>query len=379
MMIHQLYLLRAFALTILLATSFWGKANAADRMKDISDMEARLQKIGDAYSAGNMTEAAKALMELSNTHYPIDWIREIPSDNWAAPSEERVTRIEEIGRAIAGSENALVEIAFDRELSGAVNSSARKFLYYAPPSANLKSLLLSKTDQSTEAYRLLFETGLFDAEIRSKFVKGLEPSSPSSLRLERADMAVEWGLSEALPVYTEMLQKPFDPAKVSFVGQIPAEDAGGSLSGYRVAAQAAMHLGDVGKALLPLIKQRFAEIQAAFPDKHQALTGNLIAAIDVLEGRRRPPIHAAINGRGAIKSMRGLSPVALASDSTLALPRSVASTSTPSDSAESRPTEASSPSRAEAKSPSGFPIVPVAIVAVLIAGIALYVRRRKAT
>lgn len=343
-----------------------------NRMNDLDDLRTSLKNIGSAYTAGRKADAAQALAELGERLYPVDWIREVPSDSWASPSQQRLERINEISQAIGGSENVLVEMAFDRELDGVAHSSARKFLYYAPPSNQLKTALLNKADVSSEAYLLLFETGLFDSNVRAKYTERLQAWVPSSLRIQRADMAVEWGLLEALPVYLEMLQQPFDPSTISFVGNIPAEDPKSSLGRYKVAAQAAMHLGSSGASLLPLIKQRFSEIQTAYPDNHQALTGTLKVAIDVIEGRRNPPIRAAMNGRGAVNLMAGPTPIALAVD--------VAPVATGMASPDHPPKTVTPPSPAVQAKQSETSLMPWIIGAILLiavaGGILLKLRRK---
>lgn len=365
-------------ITIALFATLVAASASPNRMNDLNDLRTSLKNIGSDYAAGRKADAALALAELSERHYPIDWIREVPSDSWAAPTQERLERINEISQAIAGSESVLVEMAFDRELNGMAHSSARKFLYYAPPSNQLKTTLLSKADVSSEAYLLLFETGLFDSDVRAKYVEGLQAPAPSSLRIQRADMAVEWGLLEALPVYLEMLQRPFDPSTISFVGHIPAEDAKSSLSRYKVAAQAAMHFGPSGVTLLPLLNQRFAEIQAAFPDNHQALTGTLKAAIDVIEGRRNPPIRAAMNGRGALNLMLGASPVALASDeATQAMPATRSKQMMPSSTPTKATQQPSAIDQAEPSKSTPWPWIIGAILLLAVAGGILLKLRRK--
>lgn len=277
---------------------------------DLSSFQSALAQLKREHAANPGSPAVRELLqELDRTHNPSRWISEVPSRDMASPSPERLDRIRQIGDAIAPYEQVLVDLAVNKTL-GSDADRAVDFLWYAKPTPTLKRSLLNASDEHPIAFKVLFETGMFDGEARAKYATGLAPSAPPELREQRASMASDWGLPEALPIYAEMLRKPFDPTKVSFVGHIPAEDAGSSLSSYGLAAQGAMHLGASGKALLPLIKQRFAEIQAAFPDKHQALTGNLNAAIDVLEGRRPPPVHAAINGRGAINLTVGSTPVA---------------------------------------------------------------------
>jgi len=283
---------------------------------DITGFESALAQLQREQAVDpNSTAVTELLRKLDKTYNPSRWINEVPSRDMASPSPERLNRINQIANAIAPYEQLLVDIGFDKTLSSDADR-ALDFLWYAAPSPDLKQSLFKEADKNAIAYQVLFETGMFDSQVRSKFIEGLLPSAPAQLRQQRASMASSWGLVEAVPVYMEMLQKPFDPATVSFVGHIPAGDAKSPLSAYRMASQAAMHLGSEGAVLLPLLKQRYSEIQAAFPDKGQVLTGNLKAAIDVLEGRRNPPVHTAINGRGEINLTKGYSPIARTADAT---------------------------------------------------------------
>lgn len=256
----------------------------------------------------NSPAVRELLRTLDANFNPSLWLNEVPSPDMASPSPERLERIEQIARTIAPYESVLVSLGFNKAL-GSDAIRAVNLLWYAAPSPALKERLLGETANDSFAYVVLFETGMFDPQVRSRFVQGLSAPASPELRHQRASMACSWGLVEAIPVYIELLQKPFDPTTISFVGHVPAEDAEGSLSGYRLASEAAMYLGPAGTTLLPLLKQRYSEIQAAFPDKGQVLTGSLKAAIDVLEGRRNPPVHAAINGRGEINLTKGYSPI----------------------------------------------------------------------
>lgn len=282
--------------------------------KDLLKLESALQRMKVEFERDPQNPSIRTLLgEIDRRYYPSVWIREVPSPNWASPSAERLSRIEQIAEALTPFEATLVSIAMNPGF-GSDADRAVNLLWYAKPTETLKRSLLSKADSNPIAYRILFETGLSDEEVRKAFVKGLDASSPEGIRVsQRADMAVTWGLVEAIPVYLELLNKPFNPKTISFVGHIPAQDANSTLGGYNLAARAAMHLGRNGEPLLPLIKERFAEVQKAFPAQQKVLTGSLVSAIDVLEGRREPQNHAAMSGRGVINLSVSYKPVPLPS------------------------------------------------------------------
>jgi hypothetical protein len=305
-MIDVLSFLRQLSFVLVMLVVSGAASHAA---MDLSGFEKTLMELQRESAADpNGSSVRELLRKLDANYNPSRWISEVPSPDMASPSAERLERINQIARTIAPYESVLVTLGFDKSL-GSDAQRAVDFLWYTAPSPALKQRLIDAADRNPTAYRVLFETGMFDSQVRSKFVEGLAASAPKYLREQRAAMAVDWGLVEALPVYLEMLRKPFDPQTISFVGHIPAESANGTLGGYRLASQAAMYLGSNGTILLPLLKQRYSEIQASFPDKGEVLTGNLKAAVDVLEGKRHPRVRAAINGRGALNLSRGHAPI----------------------------------------------------------------------
>lgn len=277
---------------------------------DLPSFQSALAQMKREHAANPGSPAVRELLqEVDRTHNPARWISEVPSRDMASPSPERLDRIRQIGDAIAPYEQVLVDLAFNKTL-GSDADRAVDFLWYAKPTPTLKRSLLNASEEHPIAFEVLFETGMFDSEVKAKYIAGLAPSARPELREQRASMAVTWGLLEALPVYVELLQKPFDPTKVTFVGHIPAHDAGSSLSGYGLAVQASLYLGEKAAPLLPLLKVRYAEIERAFPDQAIALGGGLLNAIDVIEGRRPVSINTATNGRGAINLTVGSTPVA---------------------------------------------------------------------
>lgn len=267
-----------------------------------SDLD-RVQKIyqSDPKSKEIMVRL-KAINEKCNLS---NWIFEIPSLDWASPTPERLARIDEIANIISPHNHMLVDLAFERPATNDT-SYAVNLLWYSKGNDDLKHEMLRVADRNSMAYRMLFNLGLFDQEVRAKFCSGL--SSNSSIRRDRAAMASDWGLIEALSIYREMLAEPFDPNSISFVGGVPAMDNKGLLADYKIAANGVMHLGPRAMGLLPLIKKRLLEIQQAFPNYYRMLTGNLQAALDVLEGRRPQSWESAMNARGAINLTNGPKP-----------------------------------------------------------------------
>ena len=269
----------------------------------------KLFSIYELYNqAPESEEIDQALKELDhNFPDPSDIVREAESKNWGNPSPDRIKAINSIGRVIEPYAAMLADLAYKR---GGVNRHrAERFIWFLPPNEANKSVLLEVSEDNPSAFRALFQTGMFDKEVRQAFVQNLKDDKPFESRWRFAQLSAEWGLPEAIPTYKDALSMPFDPTQISFVGQIPAEDGRSGLSFYRLASTAAAHLGSEGQSLLPLLRKRFKEIQASFPDRYNVLTAGMAMGVEVLEGKIEQQLETVINGRGAINLIYGYKPI----------------------------------------------------------------------
>lgn len=291
---------------LIAAISIMGPTLFAQEAYDLQGLKSDLSRLQERYRSAPRSKETMAQLKVLNENYHLAlWIYKIPSLNGASPSPRRLARINEIADAISPYNHMLVDLAFGGRIADD-SAYAVNLLWYSKGGDDLKQELLQVANRNSMAYRMLFNLGLFDQEVRVKFCEGL--SSTSSIRRDRAAMVSDWGLIEALPIYQEMLAEPFDPNSISFVGGVPAVDNKGLLADYKVAANGVMHLGPKAMGLLPLIKKRMLEIQQAFPNYYRMLTGNLQAALDVLEGRSPQSWESAMNARGAINLTNGPEP-----------------------------------------------------------------------
>jgi len=253
-------------------------------------------------------EVDQALKELDQDFPdPANIVREIESENWGNPSPDRIDQIDSLGRVIEPYSAMLVDLAYNR--GGANRHRAERFVWFLPPNDTTKNILIEVSKENLAAFRALFQTGMFDEQVRQSFVQNLAEDQPFESRWKFAQLSAEWGLSEAIPTYEDALSIPFDPTQISFVGHVPAEDGKSGLSYYSVASKGVAHLGSEGQSLLPLLKERLKEIKAAFPDRYNALTAGMTLGIGVLEGRIEQQLETVINGRGAINLTYGHKPI----------------------------------------------------------------------
>lgn len=298
--------MRNFIKILAVVISIAGSTLLAQEACDLQGLKFDLSRLQESYRSMPRSKETMAQLKTLNENYHLAlWIYKIPSLNGASPSPERLARINEIADAISPYNHMLVDLAFRGRITDD-SAYAVNLLWYSKGGGDLKQELLQVADRNSMAYRMLFNLGLFDQDARAKFCQGL--SSNSSIRRDRAAMASDWGLVEALPIYQEMLAEPFDPNSISFIGGVPAMDNKGLLADYKVAGNGVMHLGPKAAGLLPLIKKRMLEIQQAFPNYYRMLTGNLQAALDVLEGRSPQSWEVAMNGRGTINLVDGPEP-----------------------------------------------------------------------
>jgi hypothetical protein len=289
----------------MVATLMSGSTLFAQESYSLQELKSDLNQLRESYQAAPQSKKTIAQLQALNEKYDLSrWIGEVPSSDWASPSAQRLARINEIADAISPYNSMLIDLAFGGSATSHT-SSAMNLLWYSKGGDDLKYELLQVADRQPMAYQMLFELGLFDQEVRQKYCKGF--SMDPNIRKERASMASDWGLVEALPVYKELLEQDFDPRTISFVGEIPADNKG-TLKGYKIAANGIMHLGSAAGELLSLLKKRISEIKLAFPDRYRPLTGDLQSAMNVLEGKTPQFWETAVDGRGFINLMNGPSP-----------------------------------------------------------------------
>jgi hypothetical protein len=186
----------------------------------------------------------------------------------------------------------------------------------------------------------LYQLGAADDSIREiavERIKGYDDRSRSDVAFGLLNLSAVWPLPEVLPVCIEMLKSDT------------------LLSNKVIAANAIMKLGPAGDEALPELEKLLQDLEQQGGDFRYINT--VKRAIMLVSGRNDVP-HT-------------VTPAATVA----AQPTPVPPAATPVQ----QPKSAASPAAAAKSAPSGFPLVPVAILAAVIAGIVLYLLRRKST
>ncbi len=238
-------------------------------------------------------EIQSFMLDLSKRHQ----LRGSVSSLGKTPEARRL--VVEYGNVVRQHEDLLLELSFN----SAYRSSsvlAHNYLWFMPPSEDFRGKLVALSDEHPYAYEVLFHTRQFDEEVKNKFVDTVI-SEPSQVKRDAlADMSAKWAIEEMMPVYREMLSRPFLAEHVKFYEGFPTDDPRSNLGAYQRAANYMMHMGTKASELLPLLNERIGEITKKFPEPHPLLVSKLKTAVEVAEGKRERQLVDSYNQTGPI-------------------------------------------------------------------------------
>lgn len=232
-------------------------------------------------------------------------LTQAPSKDWSEPSSERRELIARIGRLIAPYNAVLLDLGFRKDAeSSDLASQSRTLLKYTVSdhllSETLQQHFAGPPKQAGWATDLLIEHRLLNEADVQKLVQALSSEANPSRRISRALELSQLRRPEAVPILAEMLSVPFTMAGTgSNTGVGLTENE--AMSKQRIAADAIAYLGPLAKPLLPLLRQRMAEIAALLPlPEKQRYVTRLQVAIDQIEGKRPLQVRTALNASGAL-------------------------------------------------------------------------------
>lgn len=224
----------------------------------------------------------------------------------------------------------LLDIGFrkDAESRALADQSVTLLKYTVPDqpfAVSLRQHLSGPLKESGPATELLFEHRLLNEADVQTVVQALSVSNPSA-RVGLALRLSQLQRPEAVPILAEMLSVPFTLAGTgSNTGVGLTENE--AMSKQRIAADAIAYLGPLAKPLLPLLRQRMAEIAALLPHpEKQRYVTRLQVAIDQIEGKRPLQVRTALNASGTLLVA---APVDAEPEPTSAAPAPVKALSTP--------------------------------------------------
>ena len=208
------------------------------------------------------------------------------------------------GNVLREHEDMLLEISFNKVYRSST-VMAHRYLWLMPPSEHYKQKLLHISKDHPYAYEILFRTRQFDDEVKQKFLDTILQEPSQRERDTLASLATPWAIEEMLPIYEEMLNRPFLAEYIEFKGHMPLEDPKSNITGHKTAARYVKRAGPSAAKLLPLLRMRIEEITTKFPTNSELLVSTLKEAVKVAEGTRAPDIELAYNPPGRIDLRSG--------------------------------------------------------------------------
>jgi hypothetical protein len=359
------------AICILIAIIAVVMANSrADTVSQIKSNLERLQAASNDEPRGGEENVEQLAIETQRLIQI--YVREADQNDWATPSPERLKRLGQVADVLQPYVPLLVDLGTP---SGAEQGSqnALNLLYFARPTEELKKKLLdlanvkSPRGAAKMAYGIIVNLGMDTPDVREEIVKRMSEFQDSYKSPAAAEIyagAKEWRIEEAVPFYVELLQREYrNNEELNWRVRSVAESVRG--------------LGPQAAAVLPLLQQQLARMKAENADFRDI---NVIeGAIRAVEGKEPIEPLLSVSGAGPV----GENPLPKSSTPTplgAAPSTPISPMATPVQQPKSTAQATPSPTAAETMSaPSGFPIVPVAILAALIVGIVLYLLRRKST
>lgn len=264
----------------------------------------RAYNSGQTDAIGSPNDKVRTLQalisELINGVYKMD------AGDGAAPSPQRQALIDRFASLIAPYNADLVKIGFSRDRAlMELAHQCRSLLDHTKPDEVFAAELRSYTDglnsNAGYAYDLLFQHRLLTRAEKSDLAQKVLAEPDRETRIRWAMKCSAMLMPEVVPVLREMLDAPFTAEGT--IGNTGVFGENEALTNYRRVIEAINYLGPSASSLLPLLRERLREVEAALPPDQAAIySAQFRNAIAQAEGKAPLRIPTAISGSGLLVS-----------------------------------------------------------------------------